>query len=61
MLAFRLGRRFSTPLNEMFELLVRYRGDNLFDTSKFTARFTHFPVTTYHEGVRQILSDDPAA
>ncbi len=61
MLAFRLGRRFSTPLDEMFELLVRYRGDNLFDTSKFTARFPDFPVTTYREGVQQILRDDPAA
>lgn len=57
MLAFRLGRRFNAPLDEMFELLVRYRGDNLFDSSKFAARFPDFRVTTYREGVERILAD----
>ncbi|GHD25896.1 hypothetical protein GCM10010335_11710 [Streptomyces galbus] len=55
MLAFRLGRRFVKPLDEMFELLVRYRDDNIFDSSKFAARFPGFQVTSYREGVERIL------
>ncbi|WP_030761977.1 NAD-dependent epimerase/dehydratase family protein [Streptomyces griseus] len=56
MAAFRLGRHFVKPLDEMFELLVRYRNDNIFDSSKFAARFPDFPVTSYREGVEQILA-----
>lgn len=55
--AFSLGRRFSPPLDEMYELLDRYRGDNIVDSSKFAARFPDFAVTTYLEGVAQIMSD----
>lgn len=57
MLAFRLGRRFVEPLDEMYELLGRYRDDNIFDSSKFAARFPDFQVTTYREGVERILAD----
>ncbi|WP_067691303.1 NAD-dependent epimerase/dehydratase family protein [Nocardia jejuensis] len=57
MLAFRLGRHFVKPLDEMYELLDRYRTDNIFDSSKFAAHFPHFQVTTYQEGVRRILTD----
>lgn len=57
LLAFRLGRRFVSTLDEMYELLARYRGDNLFDSTKFTTRFPDFQVTTYREGVEQILTD----
>ncbi|PRY57075.1 nucleoside-diphosphate-sugar epimerase [Knoellia remsis] len=56
MLAFRIGRRFNETLDEMFELLARYRGDNLFDSSKFAARFPEFEVTTYRDGIEQILT-----
>lgn len=56
MFAFALARRVVKPLDEMYELLDRYRGDNLFDSSKFTARFPDFPVTTYQEGVELILT-----
>ncbi|GLW73021.1 hypothetical protein Kpho02_53200 [Kitasatospora phosalacinea] len=55
MLAFRLGRRFVEPLDEMYELLVRYRADNVFASSKFAARFPEFRVTSYREGVERIL------
>ncbi|WP_409464631.1 NAD-dependent epimerase/dehydratase family protein [Amycolatopsis sp. GA6-003] len=55
MLAFRLGRRFVKPLDEMYELLVRYRDDNIFDSSKFAARFPDFRTTAYREGVERIL------
>jgi hypothetical protein len=57
MFVFRIGRRFNPTLDEMFELLVRYRGDNIFDSSKFAARFPDFPVTTYRHGIEQILAE----
>lgn len=56
MLAFRLGRHFVKPLDEMFELLVRYQDDNIFDSSKFAARFPEFQITSYREGVERILA-----
>ncbi|MER6169225.1 NAD-dependent epimerase/dehydratase family protein [Streptomyces violaceorubidus] len=56
MLAFRLARRFVKPLDEMYELLARYRDDNIFDSAKFAARFPGFPVTSYREGVERILA-----
>lgn len=59
MLAFRLGRRFVKPLDEMYELIARYRDDNIFDSSKFAARFPDFQVTRYREGVERILADRP--
>jgi nucleoside-diphosphate-sugar epimerase len=59
MLAFRLGRHFVEPLDEMYELLGRYCDDNIFDSSKFAARFPDFQVTTYREGVQRILADRP--
>ncbi|MFI2613068.1 NAD-dependent epimerase/dehydratase family protein [Kitasatospora sp. NPDC018619] len=54
--AFTVGGRFVGPLGEVRELLPRYRGDNVFDTSKFTARFPDFPVTSYQEGITEILA-----
>lgn len=56
MLAFQLGRRFNTTLDEMYELLARYRSDNEFDSTKFATRFPDFQVTTYREGVERILT-----
>ncbi|WP_067709452.1 NAD-dependent epimerase/dehydratase family protein [Nocardia yamanashiensis] len=57
MLAFRLGRHIVKTLDEMYELLDRYRDDNIFDSAKFTTRFPDFQVTTYREGIEQILTD----
>ncbi|MGV9673952.1 hypothetical protein ACWDSJ_01610 [Nocardia sp. NPDC003482] len=57
MLAFRLARHVVKPLGEMYELIDRYRADNIFDSSKFAARFPAFQVTTYREGVERILAD----
>ncbi|RMI33246.1 NAD-dependent epimerase/dehydratase family protein [Nocardia stercoris] len=57
MLAFRLGRHFVKPLDEMYELVGRYRDDNIFDSSKFAARFPDFQVTTYRQGVQRILAE----
>ncbi|MEU6626222.1 NAD-dependent epimerase/dehydratase family protein [Streptomyces litmocidini] len=53
--AFRIGGRFIGQLKEVQELLPRYRGDNIFDTSKFTARFPDFTVTSYRKGITEIL------
>lgn len=54
-LVFTLGGRFVPALKEVQELLPRYEGDNIFDSSRFAARFPDFRVTTYREGVKQIL------
>ncbi|MEV5759479.1 NAD-dependent epimerase/dehydratase family protein [Streptomyces tendae] len=53
--AFRIGGRFVGPLTEVQELLPRYRGDNIFDSSKFATRFPDFTVTSYREGITEIL------
>ncbi|MET7322817.1 NAD-dependent epimerase/dehydratase family protein [Streptomyces sp. NPDC005549] len=51
----RIGGRFVGPLGEVQELLPRYRGNNVFDASKFATRFPGFTVTTYREGITKIL------
>lgn len=53
--AFRIGGRFIGQLGEVEELLPRYRGNNMFDTSKFTTRFPDFTVTSYREGISEVL------
>ena len=45
---------------EIRELLPRYASDNLFDSSKFKARFPGFDVTTYREGLG-IIADEARA
>jgi len=55
--AFRLGSLVSQPLKEMSELLPRYRGDNVFDSSEFTRRFPDFAVTSYRDGIAQVLGE----
>lgn len=51
---FRIGGRFVRPIGEVGELLPRYRGDNIFDASKFTTRFPDFTITPYREGITEI-------
>lgn len=53
--AFRIGGLFNPSVKEASELLPRYRDDNIFDSSKFSARFPNFDVTTYREGIAEIL------
>ena len=55
---FEVGARFVPALREANELLPRYRGDNLFDTSRFAGRFPEFRVTTYRQGIEEILTQD---
>jgi nucleoside-diphosphate-sugar epimerase len=55
LVALRVGRRVAQPLEEIQELLPRYRADNVFDSSKFAASFPDFAITTYRDGSTQIL------
>ncbi|MFG2821631.1 NAD-dependent epimerase/dehydratase family protein [Kitasatospora sp. NPDC048365] len=52
---FRIGGSFIGRLGEVQELLPRYRGDNIFDASKFAARFPDFTVTSHQQGIAEIL------
>jgi nucleoside-diphosphate-sugar epimerase len=53
----KVGSFFNKNLKETLELLPRYAIDNVFDSSKFKARFPNFKVTSYQEGIRIILND----
>jgi nucleoside-diphosphate-sugar epimerase len=48
---------FVTMVRETKELFPRYKIDNIFDSSKFKKRFPDFEVTTYQEGIKEILED----
>ncbi|WP_054884446.1 SDR family oxidoreductase [Pseudomonas sp. NBRC 111130] len=47
----------SKQVRELRELLPRYEHDNLFDSSKYKQRFPDFKVTTYRQGLTQILDE----
>lgn len=53
--AFAAGGLFNKSVKEAEELLPRYREDNVFDSSKFAARFPDFDVTTYRAGITELL------
>lgn len=44
-------------IKELLELLPRYQYDYLFDSSKFKRQFPKFRVTTYQEGIQQIVDE----
>lgn len=48
---------FHPMVKETQELFPRYQIDNIFDSSKFKARFPEFRVTTYQEGIQNIIQD----
>ena len=56
-IAFKVGGWFNPALKEASELLPRYRHDNIFVSAKFAERFPDFAVTTYQEGIAEILDD----
>ncbi|MFC3756629.1 NAD-dependent epimerase/dehydratase family protein [Chryseobacterium tructae] len=58
---FRIGALFNKQVKELLELLPRYEHDNIFDDSKFRARFPEFQVTTYKQGISQIKSEQLSA
>ncbi|WP_427895181.1 NAD-dependent epimerase/dehydratase family protein [Kribbella sp. GL6] len=53
--AFKVLGLFKPAVKEANELMPRYRQDNIFDTTKFATRFPDFHVTTYREGITEIL------
>lgn len=53
---FRAAGLLNPSVRESEELLPRYAQDNLFDASTFAGRFPDFAVTTYREGIRQLLT-----
>jgi nucleoside-diphosphate-sugar epimerase len=48
---------FNPYLKETVEILYRYQADHLFDSSKFMTRFPDFKVTTYREGITEIINE----
>ncbi|NUP73468.1 MAG: NAD-dependent epimerase/dehydratase family protein [Sinomonas sp.] len=59
--ALRAAGIFSAPAREIRELLPRYRHHNIFDSTKFAARFPDFHVTSYREGLDAIRREAPHA
>jgi len=53
----KIASLFHTMIKETKELFPRYQIDNIFDSSKFKTRFPNFQVTSYSEGIRNILKD----
>lgn len=53
----KIAALFNANIKETQELLPRYSIDNIFDSTKFKNRFPDFKVTTYQEGIRQIIDD----
>lgn len=56
---FRIGGLFNASAKEAEELMPRYRVDNIFDSSKFAARFPDFGITTYREGITAMVKQRP--
>ncbi|MCK0515644.1 NAD-dependent epimerase/dehydratase family protein [Williamsia sp. DF01-3] len=54
---FKLGGLVNQPVKEATELLPRYRDDNIFDSTKFATRFPDFAVTTYRQGITELLTE----
>jgi nucleoside-diphosphate-sugar epimerase len=53
----KVGAIFSKSLRELQEILPRYEHNNIFDSSKFKHRFPEFIITTYRQGIEQILNE----
>jgi nucleoside-diphosphate-sugar epimerase len=53
----RLISLFNHGMKETIELLYRYKTDNVFDSSKFKRRFPDYKITTYQEGITEIIEE----
>ena len=53
----RLISLFNQGMKETIELLYRYKTDNVFDSSKFKRRFPDYKITTYQEGIAEIIEE----
>lgn len=56
-LALQAGAIFNKKLREVQELLPRYEHNNIFNSTKFKQRFPDFTVTTYRQGIEQIMNE----
>ncbi|MEZ5346591.1 MAG: NAD-dependent epimerase/dehydratase family protein [Pyrinomonadaceae bacterium] len=54
---FKIGGVFSKQAKELRELLPRYSVDNIFVSKKFRERFPDFVVTSYREGIENIIKE----
>ena len=54
---FTLGGLFNKHLQEMQELLPRYKQDNIFTSDKFKKRFPDFRFTTYEQGISEMMNE----
>ena len=48
---------FNSDLKESIELLYRYKTDYIFDSSKFKRKFPDYKITTYQEGITEIVEE----
>ena len=48
---------FDKNAREIQELLPRYAIDNLFESKKFKSQFPDFKVTSYQQGIKEIIKD----
>lgn len=48
---------FNSNLKETKELLPRYAIDNIFDSTKFKQKFPEFEITSYEQGIKEIIKD----
>ncbi len=53
----KLMGHFNPYLKETVEILYRYQADHLFDSSKFMQRFPDYRITTYQEGIAEIIKE----
>ncbi|QCX00418.1 NAD-dependent epimerase/dehydratase family protein [Aggregatimonas sangjinii] len=53
----KIASLFNKMIKETKELFPRYTIDNIFDATKYKSRFPDFEVTSYPEGIREIISD----
>ena len=58
--AFNVGSLLNASVKEASELLPRYREDNIFDSTKFANRYPDFTVTSYRDGITQLLTPSRA-
>ena len=52
---FKIGSLFNKTIKELLELLPRYKYDNIFVSDKFKSKFPDFEITSFENGIYQIL------
>lgn len=51
----RLFGLFNPYVKEMYEMLYQFEQDYIFDSKKFKTRFPEFQITSYKDGVKEII------